>query len=185
MPLPPPTAARTPTNARSLRFDGYKRADGLWEIEAELVDTKPADYSLASGVRPAGEPIHHMLLRVTFDRDMTIVDAVALTEEMPYPPYCAGTNPDYRKLVGLKLARGFRKAVQERFHDVAGCTHLNEMLMQFPSAAVQTMAFDRVDTGEGDTRPFQFDRCMALDTSGEAVRRFFPRWYRSTKEEAG
>jgi hypothetical protein len=185
MPLPPPTATRTPVHTRRLRFEGYKRADGLWDIEAHLTDIKPADYRLASGVRPAGLPIHDMWLRLTFDRDLTILDAVALTDAMPYPPYCANANPDYRKLIGLKLARGFRKAVQERFHDVAGCTHLNEMLGQFPSAAVQTMAFDRVDNADASTRPFQLDRCKGLDTTGEGVRRFYPRWYRSTKEEAG
>ena len=36
---------------RSVRFEGYARADGLWDIEAHLTDIKPIDLPLASGVR--------------------------------------------------------------------------------------------------------------------------------------
>jgi hypothetical protein len=186
MPLPPPTVARTLVHTRRVRFEGYKRADGLWDIEAHLTDIKPTDYRLASGVRPAGLPVHDMWIRLTVDRDLRVVDAFAITDAMPYPPYCSAVNPDYRQLIGLQLARGFRKAVHDRFHDVAGCTHINELLAQFPSAAVQIMAGDKVDNAdEGGRKPFQLDRCMALDTAGEGVRQFYPRWYRSTEEEVG
>jgi hypothetical protein len=178
MPLPSPTVPRALVHTRRLRFEGYKRADGLWDIEAHLTDIKPSDYRLSSGVRPAGLPIHDMWLRLTLTRDLEIVDAVAVTEAMPYPPHCAAPNPDYRKLVGLNLAHGFRKAVQQRFHDVAGCKHLNEMLSQFPTAAIQTMAGEKTDNQDDGTKPFQLDRCMALDTHGEAVREYYPKWYR-------
>jgi hypothetical protein len=31
---------------------------------------------------------------------------------------------------------------------------------------------------EGDERPFQLDRCHALETTTDTVRRYYPRWYR-------
>jgi hypothetical protein len=97
---------------------------------------------------------------------------------MPYAPDCAAVTPDYRKLIGLNLGRAFRKAVQSRFHDVAGCRHINEALWQFPTAAIQAMAGEQVDNEDDGTKPFQLDSCRALDTRGEAVRRFYPKWYR-------
>ena len=179
MPLPTPTVSRTLMHTRRIRFEAYKRADGLWDLEAHLTDIKPVDYRLSSGIRPAGTPVHDMWIRLTVDRALTIVDALTLTEGMPYPGHCDAIGPVYaRKLVGLSLARGFRRHVQARFGDVAGCTHLNEMLTQFPTAAIQALAGERLDNqDDGEARPFQLDRCHALETGGEVTRRYYPRWY--------
>jgi hypothetical protein len=83
MPLPAPTVARSLTHTRRLRFEAYRRADGLWDIEAHLTDVKPFDYRLSSGVRPAGAPVHDMWIRLTITRGLEIVDALAVTEAMP------------------------------------------------------------------------------------------------------
>jgi hypothetical protein len=181
MPLPAPTVARSPVHTRRLQFEAYKRADGLWDIEGHLTDVKPVDFDLVSGIRPAGEPVHDMWIRLTISRDLDIVDAFALTEAMPYEPYCTEATPDYRKLIGLNLGRGFRKAVQLRFHDTAGCRHINEALWQFPTAAIQALAGEKVDKQDDGAKPFQLDHCRALDTRGEAVRKYYPRWYRGAK----
>ena len=70
MPLPEPTSAREPLHRRAIEIRGYKRADGMYDVEAHLVDTKPYDFKLAAGVRPAGEPVHDMWLRITVDREL-------------------------------------------------------------------------------------------------------------------
>ncbi len=58
-----------------------------------------------------------------------------------------------------------------------GCTHITELLSYLPTAAVQTFAgLTREDAGE--RKPFQLDRCHALETSSETVRRYYPKWYR-------
>jgi hypothetical protein len=31
---------------------------------------------------------------------------------------------------------------------------------------------------EGADKPFQLDRCHALETTTETVRRYYPKWYR-------
>jgi hypothetical protein len=42
---------------------------------------------------------------------------------------------------------------------------------------VQTFAgLTREDAG--NHKPFQLDRCHALETSSETVRRYYPKWYR-------
>jgi hypothetical protein len=112
---------------------------------------------------------------------MYIVGAEASTDAMPYPPYCAAIEPDYAALKGLNLMRGFRKALYERFGAVNGCTHLTELLSQFPSAAIQVLAGEQRDNHDDGSKPFQLDRCHALDTGGEGVRLYYPRWQRAAK----
>jgi hypothetical protein len=187
MPLPSPVAARSLVHTRRLRFEGYKRVDGLWDLEGHLTDVKPLDFRLSSGVRAAGTPVHDMWIRLTFDRRLTVVDAAVTTDAMPYPGACNAITPDYaQRLVGLNLGRAFGRAVRERFANLAGCTHLTEMLAQFPTAAIQALAGEKLDTDEDDGgKPFQLDRCHALDTRGETARRYYPRWYRRDAVSSG
>ena len=65
MPLPVPEVERELTHTRRVRYEGYKRADGRWDIEAHLLDTKNHDFRLQTGVRRAGQPIHDMRVRLT------------------------------------------------------------------------------------------------------------------------
>ena len=178
MPLPVPEVERELTHTRRVRYEGYKRADGHWDIEAALLDTKNYDYALKTGVRRAGQPIHEMRLRITIDRSMTILDAVAVSDAVPYPGGCEGIAPAYRALVGLNLMRGFRKATWERFGGVRGCTHLTELLAGLPTAAIQTFAGEMKEERGDGTKPFQLDQCHALETTTETVKRWYPKWYR-------
>ena len=47
--------------------------------------------------------------------------------------------------------------------------------------SVQVLAGERRDNHDDGRRPFQLDRCHALDTGGEAVRLYYPRWRREAK----
>ena len=55
-----------------MTYDGFRRDDGLFDIEAHLVDAKDHDYELLTGVRPAREAVHDMWVRVTIDREFVI-----------------------------------------------------------------------------------------------------------------
>ena len=130
-------------------------------------------------MRPAGIPVHDMWVRVTIDHAFTIVDIEAVTESMPYPGSCDRIGPDYRKLIGANLVEGFRKRLHDLMGHTKGCTHITEMLSNVPTAAIQTFAGLRKREDEGAGKPFQLDKCHALDTTGETVRRYYPKWYRA------
>ncbi|QLH50070.1 MAG: DUF2889 domain-containing protein [Candidatus Accumulibacter cognatus] len=181
MPLPPPFAQRTRMHVRRVQLDGYKREDGRWDIEARLVDTKDHDYPLSSGLRQRGEAVHDMWVRVTIDHQMNVLDAVACADAMPYVGYCDRITPDYTQLVGLNLFHGFRTAVKNLFRGTRGCSHLSELLMFLPTAALQTFASDVLDNDDSVHKPYQLDRCHALESHSDAVRRYYPRWYRGQK----
>lgn len=185
MSLPPPSVARVRAHTRRIEVEGYRREDGLLELDASLTDVKDADYPLASGVRRAGEPVHLMHVRITLDADFTIVHAEASSERVPYPGGCDTIGPKYARLKGLNLVRGFRRTVSEMFDGVSGCSHLTELLYSLPTAAIQTFATFRRESDDQLGKPFQLDRCHALDTSSETVRRYYPRWYRTTGDGSG
>lgn len=171
---------RTLVHTRCIVLQGWKREDGLWDIEARLTDVKDHDYALASGLRRKGEPVHDMWVRVTIDKDFNVINAAASIDAAPYPGGCDTIVPAYRRIVGLNLAGGFRRAVAEMFGTVDGCSHLTELLSCLPTAAIQTFASEMNDTEGLDPgrKPFQLDRCHALETSSETVRRYYPTWYR-------
>ena len=177
MPLSAPTVKRKRLHSRRVTYEGFERDDGLFDIDAHLDDVKDHDFQLLTGNRRAGEPVHSMRVRVTIDRDYMIRAIEAQTDRMPYPGACDRIGPAYRKLVGANLVRGFRKRLHDTMGGVHGCTHLTELLGYLPTAAVQTFAGLRREDA-GNEKPFQLDRCHALETSTETVRTFYPQWYR-------
>jgi hypothetical protein len=198
MSLSPPVS-RQLRHRRAIRAEAYERADGLWDVEACLTDEKPRDVALASGVRPNGQPIHELWLRITIDRKLNVVDAEASSDWVPYPGSCQASNPAYRALIGLNLFHNFRRDAARLLAGTAGCTHLTELCAILPTAAIQAFAGDVWNTNEGskpganagseeessngtgehsnDKPPFQLGRCHALRFDGEAVQQFYPRWY--------
>ena len=178
MSLPVTEVERELLHTRRVRYEGYKRADGLWDIEAHLTDIKNHDYRLKTGVRRAGQPVHSMWLRLTIDREFNVVDAAASSEAVPYPGGCETIAPAYRALVGLNLVRHFRLKANELLGGVRGCTHLTEMLAGMPTAAIQSFAGEMKEEQDDGSKPFQLDQCHALEASTETVRVWYPKWHR-------
>ena len=181
MSLPDTDVERELLHTRRVRYEGYKRADGLWDIEAHLTDIKNHDFHLKTGVRRAGQPVHSMWLRLTIDPHFNIVDAAASSGVVPYPGGCESIAPAYRALIGLNLLKDFRRKSRELLGGVRGCTHLTEMLAGMPTAAIQSFAGEAREERDDGARPFQLDQCHALETSTETVRRWYPKWYRKEK----
>ena len=101
-------------------------------------------------------------------------------DAMPYVGYCDAIVPAYRKLVGLAIRPGYHQKLKELFGGVHGCTHVSELAGALATAAFQTMAGQRVQ--EPGRKPFQIDRCHALDATKAAVARYYPRWYRGAEK---
>lgn len=183
MPLSQPSAARKKIHNRHLQLAGWRREDGLWDIEGRLVDTKDHDYTLGSGVRKTGEAVHDMQIRITIDEHFNVRAAEACSNAVPYPG-CESIAPKYQQLVGLNLMHDFRRNVHALFGVVKGCSHITELLMVMPAVAFQTFASDLTeDSGfAGSAKPFPLDKCHALETTTETVRLYYPKWYRGERK---
>ena len=72
MPTLSAPAGRELLHNRTVQCHGFRRADGLWDIEGHMTDIKTYDVPNKdrNGI-PAGVPIHEMWLRLTLDDRFT------------------------------------------------------------------------------------------------------------------
>src|SRR6266581_7474704 len=135
-------------HTRSVECNGYLRDDGLWEVEARLVDTKP--YTQAAdryrGELKPGDPVHDIRLRLAVDDRMTIREAQATMQATPYPT-CIEVEPVLTRLVGENIGRGWREVVRRKIGRIEGCTHLSELLGPAVTTLFQTMSSGRYPNG--------------------------------------
>ena len=187
MSLPTAAPQRQLKHRRQIDVQVFARGNGLWEVDATLSDVKTRVAQMAEGPRPAGTPIHEMLLRLVVNEQLDVVEAGSETRWMPYAGHCDAHGDAYSRLVGLNLLQGFRKQLRDKLGGVLGCTHITELAQVLPTAVVQAMVGEVIDTrgeAEGARQPFQIDRCHALRSDGETVRLYYPRWYRSAAPAA-
>ncbi len=176
MPLSAPVP-RKASHIRRVTYQGYEREDGLWDMEAELHDSKAHDMPSFrhQGVRLAGDPIHHMWLRVTIDRKLVVHGIEAAMDAHPLQD-CPQARPALQGMVGACMARGWRQAIAQHMGGVASCTHLRELLFNMATAAFQTLpaAFGG---GDPDTPPRHLGQCTGWDFEGNGVKEYFPQFY--------
>ena len=175
MPLSNLEIVRERIHARHITVEGFRRDDGLWDIEGCLLDTKDHDFNLYRGVRLAGEAVHCMRVRWTIDSTLTILAVEAVMDALPYPGVCDAIQERYQKLIGLRVGSGFRRAVNERFGRENGCSHITELVGAMAAGTVQTLA--PYLHKESNTQPFQIGGCHAWAQDGPLVREHYPQWY--------
>ena len=182
MPLPPPTG-RTKIHTREIRCEGFRRDDGLWDIDGWITDVKHVPYgNFDRGEVPIGEPLHGMGLRLTLDDDLVIKDIVAVTDFSPYR-ICPEVTPSFKKLMGLKLGKGFKRTVQELVGGALGCVHLVDLLGPIATTAYQTCLLERNNAlraagKKGATvKPPFFDTCYTWSSDSAIVKHEFPALY--------
>ena len=178
MPLSQPTD-RKEIHTRAITLRGYEREDGLYDIEAQLTDTKTYGFTNEQGAEvPPGRPLHGMWMRMTVDEELTIVACEAATDFAPYAP-CPAAAPNFARLAGLQIKPGFLKEANSRVGGTVGCTHLRELLQQMATTAYQSVypARARRRNSNPAERPAILNSCIAYDTDGPVVRRHWPQFY--------
>ncbi len=177
-----PPAPRRPLHTRRIVFDSFARDDGLFDIEGRIIDTKAYRYEEpVRGLREPGAVVHEMWARLTIDGDMIVHDIQVSIPGAPYPT-CAEAQARFRSLVGLGLAKGWRRAVDERVGGTKGCTHVREMLAQMPTVAFQSLGNWSLNTAEGMetvasrvlVQPKFIDGCHSWAADGPIVAVMFP-----------
>ena len=190
MPLSAPTA-RDKLHHRAIDLHGYARTDGLFDIEAHLVDTKSYVFENHDRGRiEPGEPLHGMWARMTVDADLVITAFEAVTEYSPYA-VCPQAAPNFAALVGLQVGRGFIKKANERIGGTMGCTHLRELLQPMATVAMQTLvqirwarAAEQRAASAAPVRPPILETCLAYATDSPVVKRAWPEFYTGPDREA-
>lgn len=194
MPLPQPVE-REPVHTRRVECRGYRRTDGMLDIEGRLTDTKtyafPNDHR---GEVAAGEPVHDMWLRLTVDDEFVVRDVEASIDHGPYE-ICPVITPNFKRLIGIRIGRGWRRSVRDAVGGVDGCTHLVELLGPIATTAYQAMYSEKhrqrrlagehgeaveieVEEGAARPRPMLLNSCHAHGETSPVVKSRWPDFYR-------
>jgi hypothetical protein len=184
------SAERALVHKRDFAFEGYRRADGHYDIEGRMTDRKtyafPNDFR---GEIQADEPLHDMRIRVTIDETFRILDVVAETAAGPFE-VCPAITPSFAALKGAQIGRGWSRLLREKFGGVHGCTHHVELLRTLATVAFQTIYGEQQrrsrvqhttppfeEAGGRSQRPAFIDTCHALASDGEVVKTSWPDFY--------
>ena len=169
---------------RSVECLGYLRDDGLWEVEARLVDTKPfARQDSGRGMREAGDPVHDIRLRLAVDDTFLIHETGTTMQATPYPS-CVDVEGILQRLVGERIGKGWREVVRRKIGKLETCTHLAELLGPAVTTLFQTMSNGKDPEGRGSIDnqrhatepPFFVNGCHSWRTDGPVVAEFFPQF---------
>lgn len=177
-------APRTPMHTRRITCQGYRRDDGLWDIEGHMTDEKAYAFENEwRGTLRPGDFLHDMWLRLTIGDDFVVRAVEAVSAQTPFS-HCPVITPHYQRLVGLRIGPGWTAAVRERVGGLDGCTHLTELLGPMATTAFQTLASitraQEKAQGAAPKRPPVLNTCHAWAADGPAVQRFFPDFYTGT-----
>jgi hypothetical protein len=171
---------------RNISCEGFIREDGLWDIEAHLLDRRTYDCSYdqshRDGLIKAGESVHDMWVRITIDIDFVIHDAEAASDLTPFG-ICGRAADEMKSLIGIKIGSGWMKLVRERISLNASCTHLIDLLAPISATAYQTLHTElekRAAKLPARQKPVILDTCLALASDGDVVKKRWPEFYRGS-----
>lgn len=135
MPLPPEPELEV-LHTRTYEVKAYRKDADTMMLRGVVRDVKPAGLYVADDPEPL--TIHHMVLDldIAFPA-MEIARVEVVFEDFPHTT-CPTIIPDYQKLIGLSIARGFTNRVRELFGGPRGCTHILALLQAMAPVTNQT-----------------------------------------------
>ena len=147
-------ARRDLKHNRTIEGKGYKREDGLWDIEVFLIDSKTYSFNnMHREYISAGEPLHDMALRLTLDDKRQIIDIEAEINASPYN-ICPQAVKNCQKLKGEYVVTGFNRKVIKALGGEKGCRHITDLLAYAGTIAYQTLWKEKTG-GESESYHFR------------------------------
>jgi hypothetical protein len=177
-----PDVTREELHLRQIDMRGYRRSDGLYEVEGRVTDRKPHDFRPGGvgKVVPAESPIHDMGVRMVFDADLVVRDIQTFMDATPFPD-CRGGGQALRSMIGVRIGGGWSKEVRGRLGGACSCTHLMELLIPMATTAFQTVTMDRQglpDKLDANGVPVKIGTCYAYAAERDPVRLRWPQFHR-------
>jgi len=171
-------------HTRSIKLKGFNRDDGLWDIEAHMTDIKSYDVEnkWRNGIA-AGDPIHEMWIRLTVDDNFLISAVEAVTDNSPFE-MCPIITKSYQELVGIRIGRGWRRAINEKVKGRKGCSHIIELLQPLATVSFQTLMgniqnkINKKNEQGRFLKPMVLNSCHAWADDSEIVKAHLPDNYK-------
>jgi hypothetical protein len=183
MPLSPPSPRRE-IHFRVIDMRAYARDDGLYDVEARLIDRKPFDFKRQLNPRPvpAMEPLHDIWVRLTVDKDFVVRAIEAASDVTPFA-ICKEAESTLSGLIGERLVRGWSAKVKEKLRGAQSCTHIMEVLIPLATTALQGIrglrSEDERNPVGADGVPLKIDTCYAYGRQRDVVKILWPEHHRA------
>jgi DUF2889 family protein len=156
-----------PVHVRTVRVEISPAGQRELDVTATLVDERPGTAQPWFGSEPP-PVIHDMRLRLRVRQPGLVITTVQ--SEMASHPYtiCPEALPPLQQLVGLSIARGFTREVNERFGRQHGCAHFTALIHAIAPAVRQGAgaAFPEAPERPGETDPWFVNTCQAWRENG-------------------
>jgi len=136
MSLLPPDEDLDLLHTRDYEVRVYQLAEDELLVRGAVSDLKPPGLYVANDPEPLEMHQMQLELRIALP-ELTIRDAQVVFETHPHSS-CPKIANDYKKLIGLSIARGFNHKIRDLFGGPRGCTHTNALLQAMAPAVVQS-----------------------------------------------
>ena len=166
---------------RRIDMRGWRRSDGLFEVEGRVIDRKPHAFKVPNGskVVAANAPLHDMGVKLVFDDAMLVHEVFAFTDAAPYTD-CLAAGDSLQTLKGMRIAAGWSAEVTRRLAGVTSCTHLMQLLIPMGTTAFQsltTLRMKRPEPLKADGQPAKINSCYAYAADRSVVMHRWPMFY--------
>jgi hypothetical protein len=143
----------------------FKVDDSRFILRGVVVDEKPPGLYIKED--PEVLWVHHMVVDLEVAFPSFTIEKVSVTfNEHPHT-HCVDIIPDYDRLVGVSIARGYNNKVKELFGGPRGCTHIGALLTAMGPVAIQSGWSMRAGSGNNKSReemtPEERERSYAMN----------------------
>ena len=175
---PPEDSEELPLLRRTIEMQVFER-EGYHVVIGSLHDQRP----WASG-QVGPRDVHHMELGIVVRcADLVIVDASATMGRFPHPE-CPTIEDSFSDLIGVSVARGYTRAVQDRFGRERGCSHLEFLaralgpvvIQAVTAAGARRMENGEVDVLAGGGLEWLADTCHIWSENGIGMQKLAAEW---------
>ena len=120
--------ATEPVHVRTLTMEARRAGAELLDVTGRLIDQRPQGPGVGWFGAANGSIIHDMRVTLCVRHPDLVITAV--TADMASHPYslCPDAVEPLQQLVGLSIARGFTRALNERFGRQLGCAHMTALI---------------------------------------------------------
>ena len=147
----PPIPSYPLIHNRNYDVNSYQVDDNTMLVRGTVHDQKPAGLYVSGDPEPLS--IHLMTVDLTIEFPTLKIINVETSMDVTPHLHCTDITEDYKKLIGISIARGFSRQVKNLFGGPQGCTHIGALLQAMAPVVVQSMwSMRKAGTGESPLR---------------------------------
>lgn len=121
---------------RRIETDCWLLEDGTMKVVGELDDDKGIPFQAYSKHIPSGGDLHTLRVTLLVSSELIIQEAKIEMIDVP-GEYCMEIEPMAERLIGLAVAKGYVRAINERLGGVKSCNHIVSLLQSMGPAIIQ------------------------------------------------